>query len=110
MPTSPLILTDPNDDTSATGPWLPILKKYGLATVMALAFAWFLMSVVHGQLKSNGDKTDAVKSALDQHSQDMHVDQAATRAIQEQQLRTLVALCRNSATSTREQNLCGAVK
>ena len=96
---------------------LQVLKKYGLATLLSLVFAWFILSVVHGQLKANveeakavGVKVDAVKDALAQHAADMHVDQTSTRAIQEQQLRALVAICRGQAKTTRERELCGAVK
>ena len=109
MPTAPLIITDSTDDTSAAGPWLSILKKYGLATFLSLVFAYFLIFVVHGQLKANGEKTDAVKAALAQHSADMHIDQAAARVIQEQLLRATIANCRNAAESNSERELCGEV-
>lgn len=94
-----------------THSWIvPVLKKYGLATVLSLVFAWFLLFVVHDNLKANGAKTDAVKATLDQHAADMYVDQARAQAIQEQQLRALVQLCKNAATSKNEERLCEAVK
>lgn len=102
-------LTSTIDDAPAAGLWLHVLKKYGLATVLSLVFAYFLIFVVHGQLTANGAKTDDVKAALAEHSADMHIDQAASRVLQVQLLRATIANCRNAAESTRERELCGEV-
>src|SRR5688572_12088145 len=110
MATSPIILTDNDQPRMQSGLWLDVLKFYGLGTLLAIGFFIWLTRSVDAKLDANIDAARTNGVALAKHDTNHDIHEARAQAIQEQALRTLVALCRNSATTRREAELCGAAK
>lgn len=89
--------------TSTAAPWwLQPLYAFGIPAGIAVFLVWFLTSVV-----VSGQK--AAQDTLEQHIQDMKVDQTRQLLFQARELQLLMLLCRNSARTERARNDCDAV-